>query len=142
MREVPPFQAKDVAKQPGAVHSWKGMLTFLVIILMSFTTGILDNSGTDRFSMVVLAGLTTLLRTYWTTLASCFRAIKSTCYEIGIFSLADEQDKESVRGTLLQTKCLHHGSKVFVTSSGKVHDNDVVLRLIGCDLQDMRDRMS
>jgi hypothetical protein len=63
MREVPPFQAKDVAKQPGAVHSWKGMLTFLVTVLISFTTEILDNFGTDRFSMVVLPGLTTLLRT-------------------------------------------------------------------------------
>lgn len=142
MRQVPRFQAEEVAKQLEAVHSWEGMLTFLVTILSRSRPASSNDSGTDRFSMVVLAGLTTLLRTYWTTLASCFRAINSACPGIGIFALADEQGKESVRGTLLQTKCLHHGSKVFVTSSGKVHDNDVVLGLIGCDLQDMCNRMS
>jgi O-antigen/teichoic acid export membrane protein len=55
---------------------------------MSLTTGILDNFGTDRFFMVVLAGLITLLRTYWTTFASFFRAINSVGYETGMLSLA------------------------------------------------------
>ena len=88
MREIPRLQAEEIAKQLGAVLSWKGMLTFLVFLLMSLTTGILDNFGTDRFFMVVLAGLITLLRTYWTTFASFFRAINSVGYETGMLSLA------------------------------------------------------
>ena len=88
MREIPRLPAEEIAKQLGAVLSWKGMLTFLVFILMSLTTGILDNFGTDRFFMVVLAGLITLLRTYWTTFASFFRAINEVSYETGMLSLA------------------------------------------------------
>jgi O-antigen/teichoic acid export membrane protein len=88
MREVPRLHPDEIAKQLGAVLAWKGMLTFLVFILMSVTTGILDNFGTDRFYMVVLAGLITLLRTYWTTFASFFRAINSVGYETGMLSLA------------------------------------------------------
>jgi O-antigen/teichoic acid export membrane protein len=88
MREVPRLHPEEIAKQLGAVLSWKGMLTFLVFILMSATTGILDDFGTDRFFMVVLAGLITLLRTYWTTFASFFRAINNVGYETGMLSLA------------------------------------------------------
>ncbi|MCX6142794.1 MAG: flippase [Ignavibacteriales bacterium] len=88
MREVPRLHPDEIPKQLGAVLAWKGMLTFLVFILMSVTTGILDNFGTDRFYMVVLAGLITLLRTYWTTFASFFRAINSVGYETGMLSLA------------------------------------------------------
>ncbi len=88
MREVPRLPAEEIPRQLGAVLSWKGMLTFLVFIFMSMTTGILDNFGSDRFFMVVLAGLITLLRTYWTTFASFFRAINSVGYETGMLSLA------------------------------------------------------
>lgn len=88
MREVPRLQTEEIAKQLGAVLSWKGLLTFLVFIFMSLTTGILDNFGTDRFFMVVLAGLITLLRTYWTTFASFFRAINNVGFETGMLSVA------------------------------------------------------
>jgi polysaccharide transporter, PST family len=88
MREVPRLQGEEIAKQLGAVLSWKGMLTFLVFLLMSLTTGVLDTFGTDRFFMVVLAGLITLLRTYWTTFASFFRAINNVGYETSMLSLA------------------------------------------------------
>lgn len=88
MREVPRLQETEIAKQLGAVLSWKGMLTFLVFLLMSLTTGILDGFGSDRFFMVVLAGLITLLRTYWTTFASFFRAVNNVGFETGMLSIA------------------------------------------------------
>lgn len=88
MREVPRLHIGEIAKQLGAVLAWKGMLTFLVFLLMSVTTGILDSFGTERFYMVVLAGLITLLRTYWTTFASFFRAMNNVSYETGMLSLA------------------------------------------------------
>lgn len=88
MREVPRLQDDQIAKKLGAVLTWKGMLTFFVFLLISLTTGLLDGFGTERFSMVVLAGLITLLRTYWTTFASFFRAINSVGYETGMLSLA------------------------------------------------------
>jgi PST family polysaccharide transporter len=88
MREVPRLSKEEIPKQLGAVLSWKGLLTFLVFLAMSLTTGILDVFGSDRFFMVVLAGLITLLRTYWTTFASFFRAIDKVGYETGMLSLA------------------------------------------------------
>jgi polysaccharide transporter, PST family len=88
MREVPRLSKEEIPKQLGAVLSWKGLLTFLVFLAMSLTTGILDVFGSDRFFMVVLAGLITLLRTYWTTFASFFRAIDKVSYETGMLSLA------------------------------------------------------
>ena len=88
MREVPRLNEQDIPKQLGAVLSWKGLLTFFVFLAMSLTTGLLDSFGTDRFFMVVLAGLITLLRTYWTTFASFFRAINKVGFETGMLSLA------------------------------------------------------
>jgi len=88
MREVPRLNESEIPKQLGAVLSWKGFLTFLVFLAMSLTTGLLDGFGSDRFFMVVLAGLITLLRTYWTTFASFFRAINKVSYETGMLSLA------------------------------------------------------
>jgi polysaccharide transporter, PST family len=88
MREIPRLSEQDTAKQLGAVLSWKGLLTFLVFLAISLTGGILDSFGSDRFFMVVLAGLITLLRTYWTTFASFFRAINKVSYETGMLSLA------------------------------------------------------
>jgi O-antigen/teichoic acid export membrane protein len=88
MREVPRLNEQDIPKQLGAVLSWKGLLTFFVFLAMSLTTGLLDSFGSERFFMVVLAGLITLLRTYWTTFASFFRAINKVGYETGMLSLA------------------------------------------------------
>ncbi len=88
MREVPRLPEAQIPKQLGAVLAWKGMLTFLVFLAMSVTSGILDSFWTDRFFMVVLAGLITLLRTYWTTFASFFRAVDKVGYETGMLSLA------------------------------------------------------
>lgn len=88
MREVPRLSEQEIPKQLGAVLSWKGFLTFLVFLVMSLTTGVLDSFGSDRFFMVVLAGLITLLRTYWTTFASFFRAINRVGFETGMLSLA------------------------------------------------------
>ena len=88
MREIPRLSEEEIPKQLGAVLSWKGLLTFLVFLAMSLTTGILDAFGSERFFMVVLAGLITLLRTYWTTFASFFRAINKVGYETGMLSLA------------------------------------------------------
>ncbi|MCX6135645.1 MAG: flippase [Ignavibacteriales bacterium] len=88
MREIPRLTEADIPKQLGAVLSWKGLLTFLVCLVMSLTTGLLDTFGSERFFMVVLAGLITLLRTYWTTFASFFRAINRVGYETGLLSLA------------------------------------------------------
>jgi O-antigen/teichoic acid export membrane protein len=88
MREVPRLPEDEIPRQLGAVLSWKGFLTFLVFLAMSLTTGLLDSFGSDRFFMVVLAGLITLLRTYWTTFASFFRAINRVGYETGMLSLA------------------------------------------------------
>jgi polysaccharide transporter, PST family len=88
MREVPRLSEQEIPKQLGAVLSWKGFLTFLVFVAISITTGVLDTFGSERFFMVVLAGLITLLRTYWTTFASFFRAMNSVGYETGMLSLA------------------------------------------------------
>jgi O-antigen/teichoic acid export membrane protein len=88
MREVPRLREAEAAKQLGAVLTWKGMLTFLVFVLISITTGILDGFWSERFFMVVLAGLITLLRTYWTTFASFFRAVNNVGFETGMLSLA------------------------------------------------------
>lgn len=88
MREVPRLGKEEIPRQLGAVLSWKGLLTFLVFLAMSLTGGILDVFGTERFFIVVLAGLITLLRTYWTTFASFFRAIDRVGYETGMLSLA------------------------------------------------------
>jgi O-antigen/teichoic acid export membrane protein len=55
---------------------------------MSLTGGILDVLGSERFFIVVLAGSITLLRTYWTTFASFFRAIDRVGYETGMLSSA------------------------------------------------------
>ena len=88
MREVPRLSKEEIPRQLGAVLSWKGLLTFVVFLAMSLTGGILDMFGTERFFIVVLAGLITLLRTYWTTFASFFRAIDRVGYETGMLSLA------------------------------------------------------
>ncbi len=88
MREVPRLSEQEIPKQLGAVLSWKGLLTFFVFLAISLTTGLLDVFGSDRFFMVVLAGLITLLRTYWTTFASFFRAINKVGFETGMLSLA------------------------------------------------------
>jgi O-antigen/teichoic acid export membrane protein len=88
MREVPRLAEHEIPKQLGAVLSWKGLLTFFVFLAISITTGLLDSFGSERFFMVVLAGLITLLRTYWTTFASFFRAINSVGFETGMLSLA------------------------------------------------------
>ncbi len=88
MREVPRLREHEIPRQLGAVLSWKGFLTFVVFLAMSLTTGLLDSFGSDRFFMVVLAGLITLLRTYWTTFASFFRAMNRVGYETGLLSLA------------------------------------------------------
>ena len=69
MREVPRLSKEEIPRQLGAVLSWKGLLTFVVFLAISLTGGILDVFGTERFFIVVLAGLITLLRTYWTTFA-------------------------------------------------------------------------
>lgn len=86
MREVPRLSAGDIPKKLGAVLAWKGLLTFLVFLGISLTTGILDSFGSERFFVVVLAGLITLLRTYWTTFASFFRAIDRVGIETGMLS--------------------------------------------------------
>ncbi len=88
MREVPRLREHEIPRQLGAVLSWKGFLTFVVFLAMSLTSGLLDSFGSDRFFMVVLAGLITLLRTYWTTFASFFRAMNRVGYETGLLSLA------------------------------------------------------
>ncbi|OGU27998.1 MAG: hypothetical protein A2X66_01630 [Ignavibacteria bacterium GWA2_54_16] len=88
MREVPRLSKEEIPRQLGAVLSWKGLLTFVVFLAISLTGGILDVFGTERFFIVVLAGLITLLRTYWTTFASFFRAIDRVGYETGMLSLA------------------------------------------------------
>ena len=88
MREVPRLRSEEIPRQLGAVLSWKGLLTFLVFLAISLTGGVLDVFGTERFFIVVLAGLITLLRTYWTTFASFFRAIDRVSYETGMLSLA------------------------------------------------------
>jgi O-antigen/teichoic acid export membrane protein len=88
MREVPRLGADDIPKQLGAVLAWKGLLTFFVFLAMSLVSGFLDLFGSERFFVVVLAGLITLLRTYWTTFASFFRAIDRVGYETGMLSLA------------------------------------------------------
>lgn len=88
MREVPRLRAEEIPKQLGAVLAWKGFLTFVVFVAISITGGVLDSFGSDRFYMVVLAGLITLLRTYWTTFASFFRAINKVSYETGMLTLA------------------------------------------------------
>lgn len=88
MREVPRLSKEEIPRQLGAVLSWKGLLTFLVFLAMSLTGGMLDVFGTERFFIVMLAGLITLLRTYWTTFASFFRAIDKVGYETGMLSLA------------------------------------------------------
>jgi O-antigen/teichoic acid export membrane protein len=88
MREVPRLKSDEIPRQLGAVLSWKGLLTFLVFLAISLTGGVLDVFGTERFFIVVLAGLITLLRTYWTTFASFFRAIDKVSFETGMLSLA------------------------------------------------------
>lgn len=88
MREVPRLSPQDVPRQLGSVLAWKGLLTFVVFLVISLTGGILDVFGTERFFIVVLAGLITLLRTYWTTFANFFRAIDRVGFETGMLSLA------------------------------------------------------
>lgn len=88
MREVPRLSPEGIPRQLGAVLAWKGLLTFIVFLAISLTGGILDVFGSERFFIVVLAGLITLLRTYWTTFANFFRAINRVGYETGMLSLA------------------------------------------------------
>ena len=88
MREVPRLGKEDIPRQLGAVLAWKGLLTFIVFLAISLAGGVLDAFGTERFFIVVLAGLITLLRTYWTTFASFFRAIDRVGYETGMLTLA------------------------------------------------------
>lgn len=88
MREVPRLSTEQIPKQLGAALVWKGLLTFLVFAALSITGGLLDAFGSERFYTVALAGLVTLLRTYWTTFGSLFRALNKVSYETGILSLA------------------------------------------------------
>jgi O-antigen/teichoic acid export membrane protein len=88
MREVPRVLKDRLPKQVGAVLALKGALTFLVFVAISITGGILDSFGSERFYIVALAGLVTLLRTYWTTFGSLLRALNKVGYEAGLLSLA------------------------------------------------------
>jgi O-antigen/teichoic acid export membrane protein len=88
MREIPRLSRDRLPKQVGAVLALKGTLTFLVFAAISVTGGMLDSFGTERFYIVALAGLVTLLRTYWTTFGSLFRALNKVGYETGLLSLA------------------------------------------------------
>jgi O-antigen/teichoic acid export membrane protein len=88
MREVPRLSRDQLAKQVGAVLALKGVLTFLVFVAISITGGMLDSFGSERFYIVALAGLATLLRTYWTTFGSLLRALNKVHYETGLLSLA------------------------------------------------------
>ncbi len=88
MREVPRVLKDRLPKQVGAVLALKGGLTFLVFVAISITGGILDSFGSERFYIVALAGLVTLLRTYWTTFGSLLRALNKVGYEAGLLSLA------------------------------------------------------
>ena len=88
MREVPRLTRDRLPKQVGAVLALKGALTFFVFLAISITGGMLDSFGTERFYIVALAGLVTLLRTYWTTFGSLFRALNKVGYETGLLSLA------------------------------------------------------
>jgi O-antigen/teichoic acid export membrane protein len=88
MREVPRISKDRLPKQVGAVLALKGALTFLVFVAISITGGILDSFGSERFYLVALAGLVTLLRTYWTTFGSLLRALNKVGYETGLLSLA------------------------------------------------------
>lgn len=88
MREVPRLSSEQIPKQLGAALVWKGLLTFLVFVGFSITVGLLDAFGSERFYIVALAGVVTLLRTYWTTFGSLFRALNKVSYEAGLLSLA------------------------------------------------------
>ena len=88
MREVPRLSADQIPRQLGAALVWKGFLTFLVFMAFSITVSLLDSFGSERFVVVALAGLVTLLRTYWTTFGSLFRAMNKVGYETGLLSLA------------------------------------------------------
>ncbi|MFH0989695.1 MAG: flippase [bacterium] len=86
MREVPKLREDQIPVQLGAALSWKGFMTFLVFLLISLTGSILDSFGTGRFYIMVIAGLITLLRAFWTTFGSLLRAMNKVGYEVVLLS--------------------------------------------------------
>lgn len=88
MREVPRHSSEQISRRVGAVLIWKGLLTVLVFMAISITAAFLDSFGTVRFYLVVLAGVVTIFRNYWTTFGVVFRALDRVGYETSLSSLA------------------------------------------------------
>jgi O-antigen/teichoic acid export membrane protein len=86
LREVPRVSPDRVGPYLASVLLGKAALTSTVLLLIILVALGLESFGTEHFVVVVLAGIVTLLRTYWTSFSSLLRAMNRVRSEAAFYS--------------------------------------------------------
>ena len=88
VREVARQETSSSQKQFGLVLVVKVLLAAGVLALVTSTALILESSQSESFLFVVLAGMVTILRTYWVSFSSVLRAVNRVWEEAWLYSTA------------------------------------------------------
>ena len=86
MREVPRRSLVDSRNLLGSVYVNKVFLGIVVFVIISSTAILLESPDSELFAFVILAGLVTILRTYWMTFSAVLRATNRVRSEAWLFT--------------------------------------------------------
>jgi O-antigen/teichoic acid export membrane protein len=87
LRELPRRKEEFLASTLPPILIGKVVLALAVLILMTITAGFLESFGSDKFTLIVLAGTITLLRAFGTTFGYLLRSYNAVSYEVSLQGL-------------------------------------------------------
>ncbi|GEM_PF-3909031 len=87
LREIPRLSHEQAGPLAGNVLRTKLLITMLVLLVIVITGGALEHFSSKMFGIIFLAGIVTLLRTYWTTYSLILRGINKVQAETFLYSI-------------------------------------------------------
>jgi O-antigen/teichoic acid export membrane protein len=86
MKELPGQNEKEGSKHFGIILVGKSILIVIVIISILIVAALMESFGSEKFIIILFAGIVTILRTFWNTYSSLLRVINKVKTEAQIFT--------------------------------------------------------